>query len=116
MVESSLRQCVGSGHVFAGCFAYRNIWRKCLYRAGQTLHVEQVWDLNKPAPEEVGRDYHLVLASNVLHTAANMSSAPTLAKHPQMHPYASLKVCLSGSAPPSPATVQQRPHTCLPAT
>jgi len=35
-----------------------------------------VWDLNKPAPADVGRDYHLVLASNVLHTAANMASAP----------------------------------------
>ena len=35
----------------------------------------QVWDLNKPAPAEVGRDYHVVLASNVLHTAANMASA-----------------------------------------
>ena len=34
-----------------------------------------MWDLNKPAPEEVGRDYHLVLASNVLHTAANMAGA-----------------------------------------
>ena len=39
----------------------------------------QVWDLNKPAPEDVGRDYHLVLASNVLHTAANMASAPPYA-------------------------------------
>ena len=47
-----------------------------------------MWDLNKPAPEEVGRDYHLVLASNVLHTAANMSSAPTLhdiPEPPHMH-------------------------------
>ena len=42
----------------------------------------QVWDLNKPAPAEVGRDYHVVLASNVLHTAANMASAlPLLTAH-----------------------------------
>lgn len=33
----------------------------------------QVWDLNKEAQPEVGRDYHLMLASNVLHTAADMS-------------------------------------------
>ncbi len=41
----------------------------------QVLERAQVWDLNKPAPAEVGRDYHLVVASNVLHTAANMASA-----------------------------------------
>jgi len=39
-----------------------------------------VWNLNKPAPADVGRDYHLVLASNVLHTAANMASAPRRAR------------------------------------
>ena len=35
----------------------------------------KVWDLNKEAQPEVGRDYHLMLGSNVLHTAADMSGA-----------------------------------------
>ena len=39
----------------------------------------QVWDLNKEAQPEVGRDYHLLLASNVLHTAADMSGEQLVA-------------------------------------
>ena len=36
----------------------------------------QVWDINQPAPSEVERDYHLVMASNVLHTAKHIARAP----------------------------------------
>ncbi len=38
----------------------------------------QVWDLNKEAQPEVGRDYHLMLASNVLHTATDLSGEDTV--------------------------------------
>ena len=38
--------------------------------------MQQVWDINQPAPGEVERDYHLVMASNVLHTAKNIACAP----------------------------------------
>lgn len=37
--------------------------------------VHQVWDINQPAAAEVERDYHLVMASNVLHTAKNIACA-----------------------------------------
>ncbi len=37
--------------------------------------VQQVWDINQPAPGEVERDYHLVMASNVLHTTKNIACA-----------------------------------------
>lgn len=39
--------------------------------------MTQVWDIGQPAPEEVGRNYDIMLASNVLHTAPNIASAPT---------------------------------------
>lgn len=35
----------------------------------------QVWDCNKPAPERLGRGFNLVVASNAIHTCADMSAA-----------------------------------------
>ena len=33
----------------------------------------QAWDLNGPAPEDVGKDYDLVMACNTLHTGADIA-------------------------------------------
>ena len=40
--------------------------------------ARKVWDFNKEAPAEVGRDHHLMLASNVLHTATDLSGEDTV--------------------------------------
>ena len=33
----------------------------------------QAWDLNGPAPEEIGKGYDLVMACNTLHTGADIA-------------------------------------------
>lgn len=33
----------------------------------------QAWDLNGPAPEEIGKDYDLVMACNTLHTGTDIA-------------------------------------------
>lgn len=39
----------------------------------------QVWDIGKQAPKDVGRNYDLVLASNVVHTTPSIDCAPPYA-------------------------------------
>ena len=65
----------------------------------------QVFDINAPAPEAFGRDYHLVLASNALHTGDNIAgkglrSSPAFAciivssnRGPPIHKRTCIKQC-----------------------
>ena len=35
----------------------------------------QMWDINAPPPEELGEPYNIAVATNVLHTGANLAGA-----------------------------------------
>ena len=38
----------------------------------------QMWDINAPPPEELGEPYNIAVATNVLHTGANLAGAHLL--------------------------------------
>lgn len=38
----------------------------------------KTWDVNKPAPEDIGGPFDLILASNAIHACDNMQSERTL--------------------------------------
>lgn len=40
----------------------------------KTSHL-QMWDINVPPPEELGEPYNIAVATNVLHTGANLAGA-----------------------------------------
>ena len=39
----------------------------------------QVWDMNGPASKEIGGEYHVLLAGNALHNAADLAGKSTRA-------------------------------------
>ncbi len=41
--------------------------------------MSQVWDMNGPASKEIGGEYHLLLAGNALHNAADLAGESTRA-------------------------------------
>ena len=69
----------------------------------------QAWDLNGPAPEEIGKGYDLVMACNTLHTGADIAGEPPppllvlhshataddyrALLHPQWHCHSSVQPC-----------------------